>query len=414
MKKSKIVLIVVSIFLVISIITLSLLYAFLPAFKNAFDKTFKLNKNIPTTNATTTSRVVLEELENKVVKIENDLIIFEDELKNIDSSNSAKIEELTNKINDVKTELVVIKYQINLIKTNLTNYSNPNLLINGNFSINQRGEESYSASSEYTVDRWINSESSTTVIPSSNGIRLLRNENEKYNRNAIVQSIEKFEFLEGRTVTCSIKVSDNFVTNGVKFGLSVSRYANSNSKKLVESSVVTKNGVYSVTVTLPETFDELKADGYNFLGFYIEMDFEAEENEYVDIEWAKLEFGSMFTEFNPRLYAEELNLCQRYYLQLGKLIEFEAVGIGQFNTENTVFCSGLYPIEMRISPITELMGILKIRTGNKYLDSTSLNNFGSDKSYQLSVTTNGTQTPGYACDLFLDKNSYLIFNAEIY
>ena len=43
------------------------------------------------------------------------------------------------------------------------NFTNPNLLINSNFKINQRGAASYSTVNQYTVDRWMLVSGSVTV-----------------------------------------------------------------------------------------------------------------------------------------------------------------------------------------------------------------------------------------------------------
>lgn len=392
MKKGKIVAIVISIFLVVVFLTLSLLYAFLPVFKNAFDNAFRKD-NMSTTSASTfETREVLKELENKVVKIENDLVIFEDELKNTNEDNSVKIEELSKKIDDIKTELVVIKYQINLIKNNLSNYSNPNLFINGDFKINQRGLKAYS-NYGYTIDRWLlmGNEQASLVVNEDNTITLTNNSNQDC---YFVQYVEHSEIMFNRKVTLSMKYSSNNFTGS---------FTGYNGNQNIFGKVISfENTFVSETATIPSDGDYLK------IGVLVPS------NQSITIEFMKLEFGEIFTEYNPRLYAEEFNLCQRYYFSLGKANEYIAVGIGQFNTGNTIFCSGLYSIQMRIAPTTKLTGILKIRSGNLYLDSTNVSNFGSEKTFQLSITTSGTQTAGYACDLFLDKGAYLTFDAEIY
>lgn len=413
MKKLKTIIATILAFVIVVSVVLVVVYKNNNGFRTWVDTNFKLEQTIPdnTTSASTPTLVVIEELEANQKKIEEKVDNLKIEFENTDISNTEKLEALKSQLELIENELADVKYQIQLLRSNLTNYSNSNLLINGNFQINQRGQTSYSESTEYTVDRWMNSENSTTVTQTSKGIRLMRNNDVKFNRNAIIQSIERYEILEGRTVTCSIKVSDNSVANGISFGLSISKYVNSNSNKLIESSVYTSEGILTITGTLPETFDELKAEGYKYLNFYIEMDFEASENEYVDIEWAKLEFGSLATEYNPRLYAEELSLCQRYYLALTS-----AIGIGQINTSKVAIVSGSYPTSMRIiNPTLKLVsGKIMVRSGNLYIYATNYRqDYGGYNNYRIQFDLEFESPVGNACDVFLE-NGLFEFNAEIY
>ncbi len=70
------------------------------------------------------------------------------------------------------------------------NVSNPNLLINGDFKVNQRGESTYSTTNKYTVDRW--KLVSGSVIVETNGITL----------NGTI--IQKLEHAPTGDVVCSV------------------------------------------------------------------------------------------------------------------------------------------------------------------------------------------------------------------
>ncbi len=70
------------------------------------------------------------------------------------------------------------------------NVSNPNLLINGDFKVNQRGESTYSTTNKYTVDRW--KLVSGSVIVETNGITL----------NGTI--IQKLEHSPTGDVVCSV------------------------------------------------------------------------------------------------------------------------------------------------------------------------------------------------------------------
>lgn len=156
-----------------------------------------------------------------------------------------------------------------------TKFSNPNLLVNPDFKINQRGQESYTVGGfEYTVDRWRISSSKVSV--SDNGLTI---QSTGSSGSWISQKFEKE--LEG-VFTLSIKIS------------SVSGYINlSNSENSIR---ITSPGVYSVTVNRLSEFNM-------FLG----------PNTTITIEWAKLEKGSIATPFVAPNPTEELMKCQRYY-----------------------------------------------------------------------------------------------------
>ena len=134
---------------------------------------------------------------------------------------------------------------------NSTEISNPNLLINGNFQINQREKTTYTTIGEYTVDRWKLTNGSVSVV--ENGIVL---------NGTIVQPLEN---IPQGSVTLSVDESDGNVV------------------------AIYENGVVSLSA------------------------------ENVLIGWVKLEHGNTKTMFCPKPYAEELLLCQRYYVYMKKL-----------------------------------------------------------------------------------------------
>lgn len=153
-----------------------------------------------------------------------------------------------------------------------TKFSNPNLLINPDFKINQRGLTSYTVSGfSYTVDRWRSS--SKTVTVSDSGLTIQTDDDCWFS--------QKFEkAIEGK-VTLSIKIS---AING-KISLSPP----------TNNLFITSPGVYSITLDNIEEYN-----------LYITA------NTSVTIEWAKLEQGSIATPFVAPNPAEELLKCKRY------------------------------------------------------------------------------------------------------
>lgn len=171
-----------------------------------------------------------------------------------------------------------------------TKFSNPNLLINPDFKINQKGQESYTSGGfEYTVDRW--RVSSAKVSVSDNGLMIQSTGN---SGSWVSQKFEKE--LEG-VFTLSVKVSS---ING-------KAYLTNPTNRVT----ITSAGIYSVTLSNLSEFN-----------MFIEA------STSVTIEWAKLEQGSIATPFVAPNYMEELMKCRYFYYQAN--VGAEIVGqIGQ-------------------------------------------------------------------------------------
>lgn len=185
-------------------------------------------------------------------------------------------------------------------------FSNPNLLINPDFKINQRGKTSYSTGGDilYTVDRWLLLNGIITV--SDNGLTVHAN-----NGGWIAQKLEKV--IEGIS-TLSIKVTE---ING-KISLT------DPSNKLF----ITSPGVYSITLSDVSQFNMYLYD-----------------NTSVTIEWAKLERGSIATPFVAPNLAEELMKCKRFFYKSPKtliaygisdMIYIKSTEVMNMRTEGTI------------------------------------------------------------------------------
>lgn len=160
--------------------------------------------------------------------------------------------------------------------------SNPNLLINGDFRnpINQRGATSYTSNGwekmPYSIDRWylLGHDNSVSLTINENSVKLTSTtKNDGHFRQALEKELNG-------TYTVTVEVlsgTPNLYTNNGKTPL-----------------VVGKN-----TITLSGTFTWF---GVSVAGY-----------SSVEIGYIKVEQGSVATPFIPRLYAEELALCQRYY-----------------------------------------------------------------------------------------------------
>lgn len=169
---------------------------------------------------------------------------------------------------------------------------NPNLLQNPDFSINQRGQESYSGAKGYTVDRWAHYANSTVTVV-ENGIEFSTT-SETYTQ--IYQLIEvPVSKLTGKTLTLSCSVNGVIYTAtgtlstdmGTKFSVTIPECGNATVRYSSTGGGRYYFAVFDVYVTNPT-------------------------HKVNTINWAKLEFGSVATEFMSPSITEELPKCQRY------------------------------------------------------------------------------------------------------
>ena len=181
--------------------------------------------------------------------------------------------------------------------------NNPNLFINGDFRnpVNQRKNSQYT-SNNYCIDRWKKwTDKFTTSV--QNGF--LRNQGTWI---VLLQYLEESPklFKKGTVFTMSAKVKCE-KTRPVKFSYYDHTSSNSIGEVCPEITVGTDWKVISHTVTVNVDIVHQNT------AFCIETSWNDADTATLDIEWIKIELGSVATPFVPRLYAEELALCKRYY-----------------------------------------------------------------------------------------------------
>ena len=175
--------------------------------------------------------------------------------------------------------------------------SNPNLLINPDFRVNQRGQNEYSTG--YTVDRWYISTDKCKAAPETNGIRLTATATLTSNTHAFWQNNE-FPLPPGK-YTLSLKAAD--VTGvwaaRIRTVTAAGDYVDSYYTPRLQA------GINSVTVDLSDSeYISAVSIGFNK---------GTEAGNSLKLAWAKLEGGSLATPFVPPDYAAELAKCQRFY-----------------------------------------------------------------------------------------------------
>ena len=173
------------------------------------------------------------------------------------------------------------------------------MLINPNFAINQRGQTSYTGPN-YTVDRWKNTNGTLELLTNGEIKHTAAND-----WQGIIQFIENPSRLAGKTVTISAM---GRVEGATAFRIYLYYQIGTNTRVTIctESTTATTNTIISASGTIPTDItdsDKLYVMFYN-----------ATANTSFYCKWAKLEIGSVATEFSPPSIAEELPKCQRYFL----------------------------------------------------------------------------------------------------
>lgn len=266
------------------------------------------------------------------------------------------------------------------------NVFRPNILINSNFVVNQRGGVTYT-SSGYTVDRW-NIQSTSTFVVSPNSSGKIRINNTGSANLFFVQYIENFAELAGKTLSYVIKV------DGVCYTKS----------ETMPETFVGNLGYASLNVP----FGVIYLFNYSDNKFAFTVQVNAGQN--IQIEYVKLEVGAFSTEYVAKTYSEELKECQRYFFKTKLYMVFLAQNatklLGMINSPN----------EMRSTPILSYSGELYIHDKDYYQAITGSNLALSEynkisRNMILSITGSGLSTNNlYYVETGI---AYLSFDAEI-
>ena len=231
--------------------------------------------------------------------------------------------------------------------------SNPNLLINGDFRVNQRGKTSYTHTGEaygytYFVDRWFAwGENPFTFNVST---KTLTPNTSNTGNSLLSQWIEDVSGILGKTITYSVSTNGTIYSKTLNIPITLS-----NNVSLGE---------------LPTSFGKLRVWSNNNR---LRFDIIDSSNQSIVLNYAKVEIGSVATSFSPRPYAEELAMCQRYYQN----IETQIARASIYNIGGISFYVPL-PVTLRTVPTLVLAsgcGIQSITGGQ------------IDTSYSISVVT---------------------------
>lgn len=191
--------------------------------------------------------------------------------------------------------------------------SNPNLLINGDFKnpVNQRNKTLYGNGDIYTIDRWrfhLQNDSlneKLEVLEDYIKLTILSDGVTSSRGFSYLQIVEKCNIRKNTKYVISAKIEES---NKDTFSFYVAQYG-----KPAFAHGIKWNSDRSLAYFEFVTPNDFNGDLFVAIDSSEEQILKIKNDDYIKIEWFKLEIGDKPTAFYPRLYAEELVLCKRYY-----------------------------------------------------------------------------------------------------
>ncbi len=299
------------------------------------------------------------------------------------------------------------------LQAELGSFSNPNLLINGDFRINQRGANEYEANC-YSVDRWqiLNN---TDLAVNDSGVTLTARTNATVAFFAQTIPISELGIKpnEEITLTLSVKTGD---TNAESGGAGL--------YKVNSAGVATYLGRtdYNDNTLTIKTIQHTFSVGDNVRVTLYPFDYRYEPNEtseglYRDFEWAKLEVGNKATPFAPKSYNQELADCKYYFEKITKS------DVSIFRPHCLSGSTNFIAVDFatkRVIPAVTLNGGMQLRNPNtNAVDQTVTDetersyNSLAEKQCTIGFSKTSTQTvPSYG--YIANTDTYIDIDAEIY
>lgn len=287
------------------------------------------------------------------------------------------------------------EYNLQDVVTPRTAASQPNLLINPWFTVNQRGQNSYSGNTIYTVDRWyINNAPTATVTVTNDGLTINANGVRTWEQ----QKIENYSDLVGRTVTLSVMKKDGTI---------------------YQSTAVVPTPTSTETAFLDEWFDNNTIRLAVFIStssFIVGVGVENGSTKYLRA--VKLEVGDTSTlhlDTAPD-YTTELLKCQRYFISLQLTARNMPAMLATIWNNTLAFGYIHMAVPMRVIPTLTTSGTFRFRTAgnNNAVSDISLVAEASGTQELYLLITSSSLTPGMSGMLAVDGSSAIMqFSAEL-
>tara|TARA_Y100001938_G_C8072386_1_gene423912 strand:+ start:902 stop:1858 length:957 start_codon:yes stop_codon:yes gene_type:complete len=299
--------------------------------------------------------------------------------------------------------------------------SNRNLIINGDFSISQRGDYSSAtaiSTAKYYLDRWKTDISGVSATIEHDAVDLPNGITTKSAKIAasssasgymqLTQPIETQSFMDNRKVTISAYVRSN----------------NANTKIRVEGAVSgnfdgtahTGGGGWELlkeTITVIDSVSAFRAGVIMWNSGAISIS----SGDFFEIAHFQVEFGTEATPFEQRSFGDELARCERYF-QVYADTDYTpvAVGITLTATQARVFLNYRAPMRAPAS-IDGFSNLIHTDRASYNLAVSSLSRtYGSTNGMVIDVTSSSGATASRVAMLTADVNNspnYFHVDAEL-
>ena len=253
-------------------------------------------------------------------------------------------------------------------------FSNPNLLLNSNFKVDQRGRGTYTNNTTkptYTLDRWmsINTEVVYNVDGTATITSLATTDTSAWFKQILEHAIND---------TCTLSCNITAVTGSAYL------YNHANGKKIVK-------GLNTVT-----------------LSYLKEASIELKQGASITLEWIKLEKGSKATAYVAPNYANELQRCMMYYNVVTTSLN------GYFTTQMYVGCETL--LNMRTKPTVKGVGSIWVYYygGNTKYKFSDLQSIALTKYSEITLLVAPSGVTQQNMTVVFDEDSYIELDAEVY
>lgn len=325
---------------------------------------------------------------------------------------------------------------------------NKNLIINGDFSVWQRGV-SQTSSGYGSVDRWTNENVGSTKTTSQQTFTLgqtdVPNNPRHYIRTAVTsvagasnyaamsQHIEDVTRLAGQEVTLSFWAKADSVKNiAIEFtqefgtGGSPSTVVTTIEPTLV--ALTTGWAQYTLTVTLPSISGKtLGTDGAHTSSTYVNIWMDAgtsfdgrtnslgQQSGTFDISNIQLEFGDEATAFEYISAGSQLAACQRYFERFGGTAIYFDIGTGHYFDTTNVYSVLNYQTTKRVNPnitTSSTTGITAFSNGATNASTAISAQVITVQTASIKVTTT-TVTLGQSSIVRLNPSEYIDVSAEL-
>ncbi len=275
-------------------------------------------------------------------------------------------------------------------KKMLSNLINPNLLINGNFVINQRmASGNVSTLGYYIADHWYLV--SGTCAIKKYGCSLVGAK--------IKQAIEGFNY-NNHYLTLSVKTDRDLYS-----GTAYISYTESQAKSF---SMFSENGLTG----------ELYYDGY-FMWVIV-----SSGTTSINVEYVKLELGELVTPYFHKSFQQELADCQRYFIRIKPSVNYGSFACGSVayidgSGKKHCHCPVNLPVTMYRSPSLYVHSTFHFLSAGVFYTPESMVGMQGDSqiNYLLDVIlpSSANAVVGYSglVRAANDTNSFIDFNAEI-